>query len=814
MPPKSKAKRAQATKRDFPNLLFFCLYIVLNFFIAIGEFTQKVFISPYKFTKWSLGKVTFLRPKRGRGRPKKRDLTAPFRKANKIFTPIFIKAVRAFLTIIVRTGQIVGKTLLRFIVSISRAFSRVIRTIVRFILSFFTIRLRFFLLGFLVCFLVFSAIQVKTFVAALPSPRQIGSINYPLSTHIYDRNGRLLYEVYRDQNRTPIKLADLPPYVTKATIAFEDKDFYRHNGVSLYSGVLRALKENLLNKHLQGGSTITQQLVKSALLTPERSFQRKIKEIVLALWAERIYSKDQILEMYLNQVPYGGSSYGIEEASKTYLGKSARDLSLSEAALLAGLPQAPSIYSPFIDPQLAVSRRNQVLLDMEHQKYITHDQRMKAESEKLAIIPPRTLIKAPHFVFHVKSDLEQEFGTREIEEGGLKVTSTIDLDLQLEAEKILKEELAKVQNLQVSNGAILITRPSTGEILAMVGSADYFAAPSGAFNDTTALRQPGSSIKPLMYSLALEKNYTAATSIDDSPAVFRISDTEVYKPVNYDGKFHGRVPLRYALANSYNIPAVKVLNSIGVDQFVDHAKKMGITTWGDSSQYGLSLTLGGGEVKMTDMATAFGVFANAGYKVPVKDIIKLEDSKNEEVSMKPVEKTKVLDDGIAYIISDILSDNVARQQAFGPGNQLEISGHKVAVKTGTTDSKKDNWTIGYTPDFLVAVWVGNNDGTPMNPFLTSGVTGAAPIWHRVMEYVLNNYNKDGNNWFTKPSDIVEKSCYGGRVEYFLTGTENNAGCSSYGKPTPVPQKEQPTAQPTTPIIRENFYNRGRGKNKN
>lgn len=652
----------------------------------------------------------------------------------------------------------------------------------------FLIKAKYFFTGVFLTLIIISFYQSYLFIKNLPSPKNIGKINYQLSTHIYDRNGKLLYEIFRDANRTPIKLKDLPSYVIQATIAIEDKDFYQHNGVNLVGGILRAVKENLFNKgSIQGGSTITQQLVKSALLTPERTIERKIKEIILALWTEKIYTKDQILEMYFNQVSYGGAAYGIEEAAKTYFGKHAKDLNLEEAALLAGLPQAPSIYSPYNDPEAAKRRRNEVLEAMTKQGYIDKNLKFKIQNSKLEVLPPKNNILAPHFVFYAKNQLESDFGTKMIEEGGLKVVTTLDLEIQKQAEKILNEELEKIKYLNVSNGAILVTRPQTGEILAMVGSIDYFLEPWGAFNVTTALRQPGSSIKPIMYSLALQKGFTAATIIDDSPTSFQVPGSTPYKPVNYDGKFHGKVPLRYALANSYNIPAVKVLEKIGVDSFIDYAQKLGIISWQDKSRYGLSLALGGGEVRMIDMAKAFGVLANLGYKTDLNYYLKIEDSQGQLLKEILPYKIRVIDSSVAYIISDILSDNQARVWAFGPNSSLEIPGYKVAVKTGTTDNKKDNWTIGYTPDFLVAVWVGNNDGTPMNPYLTSGITGAAPIWNRIMSFLLKNYT-NGNHWYEKPDNVVEKYCFFGRKEYFIKGTENSVNCQT--------SLLQPTATPT------------------
>lgn len=728
-------------------ILFRALYLLISFFVSVGETTK--WIVATIFTAIVRSMIFFIQALKKLPR---RFTPLKFPKFH--FTPLrLLKVPRLFPT-----------------------------------LDFLSLKVRYFLLGSFITVTIVLFYQSYLFVKNLPNPASIGKVNYPLSSHIYDRNGKLLYEIYREQNRTPVSLKDLPPHVYQATIAIEDKDFYKHRGISFMSGMIRALKDTLIEKNLQGGSTITQQLVKSALLTPERTVQRKIKEIILALWTEQIFTKDQILEMYLNQVPYGGSSYGIEEASKVYFGKHAKELTLEESALLAGLPQAPSIYSPHVNPQLALIRRNEVLKAMKEQGYVDENSNVKAQNSKLEVVPVKTAIKAPHFVFYVKSELESLYGIKAVEEGGFRVTTSLDLDIQEESEKILREELEKIQNLNVTNGAILVTRPQTGEILAMVGSVDYFEQPSGAFNVTTAQRQPGSSIKPVMYSLALQKNYTAATIIDDSPVVFNISGSESYKPVNYDGKFHGKIPLRYALANSYNIPAVKVLSTIGVQNFINHASKMGITTWKDPSRYGLSLTLGGGEVRVLDMAQAFGVFANAGYKTDLTSFIKVEDVGGSVIREMNTYKVRVLDEGISYIISDILADNFARQWAFGPQSTLVVPGYQVAVKTGTTNDKKDNWTIGYTPDFLVAVWVGNNNNQPMNPYLTSGITGAAPIWNRVMGYVLKKYSS-GNNWYKKPDNLVEKTCYFGRKEYFLKGTEKNASCSEqlFGTtPTPTP----------------------------
>lgn len=670
--------------------------------------------------------------------------------------------------------------------------------------------------------LIFTILAIYFYIFyQLPTPLSLKDYKViPLSTHILDRNGKLLFEIFKDQKRTLVKVKDLPVHVKQATIAIEDKNFYKHSGISFVGGILRAVKDTLLKRRLQGGSTITQQLVKSALLTPERTIRRKLREIVLAFWTESIFKKDEILELYINQVPYGGSAYGIEEAAQTYFAKPAKSLSLTEAAFLAGLPQAPSLYSPYINPDLAQKRRNEVLKAMLAEKYIKKELYEKLSKEKLTIQPIKQNIKAPHFTFYVKSQLEELYGIKQVEEGGLQVTTTLDLDIQNQAEKILKEELEEIKNLKVSNGAVLVTRPPTGEILSMVGSVDYFASPSGAFNVTTALRQPGSSIKPLNYAIGLERKIvTAATLFLDIPTCFFAAGQPIkYCPNNYDGVFHGSSQLRFALGNSYNIPAVKMLAINGVENFVASSSAFTITTFKDSKNYGLSLTLGGGEVKMTEMAQAFSTFPNRGIPKKLNAILAVKNKKGEILYtykdpnfVKDVKKSlpspnffaiqgkRAVSPETAFIISHILLDNNARSSAFGPSSYLSIANKAVSVKTGTTDDKKDNWTIGYTPNFLAAVWVGNNDNTPMHPYLTSGVTGAAPIWNKVMTYVLKNQT---DLWPVRPQDVVgrqvcwdtgnlmnknpdgSESCKS-RFEYFIKGTESIANTSVEKSTIPV-----------------------------
>lgn len=668
----------------------------------------------------------------------------------------------------------------------------------------------------------------------LPSPASLKNFKAtPLSTHILDRNGKLLYQLYQKQKRSPIKVDDLPKYVGQASISIEDKNFYQHNGISIFGGMLRAVKDTLFRQQLQGGSTITQQLVKSALLTPERTIQRKIREIVLAIWTEKIFSKNEILELYLNQIPYGGAVYGIEEAAQRFFGKPAKKLTLAESAFLAGLPQAPSQYSPYNNPDLAVKRRNEVLKAMLEQKNIDKKTFDKAIKSKLVVKPFEEKIKAPHFVFYIKNILEQKYSTKEIEEGGLKITTTLDLNIQDEAEKILKEELEEVKELDVSNGAVLITRPPTGEILAMLGSVDYFATGSGTFNVITSDRQPGSSIKPINYAIGIERKLvTAATVFIDSPTCFAAAgQPKGYCPVNYDGNFHGPQGLRFSLGNSFNIPAVKMLALNGVENFVASASAFGINSFKDPKNYGLSLTLGGGEVKMTEMATAFSSFANRGVVKELNPILKIEDKFGKTLYKfeapnfisnvkKPlnypnflsIKGKKPISEDTAFIISHILLDDNARSASFGAGSQLVIPGHAVSVKTGTTDDKRDNWTIGYTPNFMTTVWVGNNDNTPMHPYLASGVTGAAPIWNRVMRMLLKN---QPDLWPIRPENVIGRQvCWdsgdlmgkkedgsencSSRFEYFIKGTEQSG--PHIFKQTVAITKDDKLAPPNWPEV--------------
>ncbi|OGE25537.1 hypothetical protein A3C26_02405 [Candidatus Daviesbacteria bacterium RIFCSPHIGHO2_02_FULL_39_12] len=671
----------------------------------------------------------------------------------------------------------------------------------------FLSRLSNYMLITVLSFLLLLFGAVIFFATQIPSPSDLTDRSIAASTKIYDRNNELLYDIYQNQNRTPIKLIDIPLYIRQATIAIEDKDFYSHSGFSI-PGIIRALFDLAVHRRIEGGSTLTQQLVKNALLSGERTMTRKLKEFILAVQVERAYSKDQILEMYLNEIPYGGTSYGIEAAANLYFGKSARDLNLSEAALLAGLPQRPSVYSPYgTKPELAKVRQKAVLRRMVEDGYITDDQSKQAADQPLSYRTSQSEIgfKAPHFVLYVKQKLIEQFGDKLVEQGGLRVTTTLDYKLQRWAEEIVKKEVDGLSSAKVGNGAAVVMDAKTGQILALVGSKDYFAdsAPEGCIegqgctfepnvNVALSLRQPGSATKPLAYSAALQKGYTANQVYMDVKTEFPGGDKPAYIPVNYDGQFRGPVQMRYALGNSYNIPAVKNLAMVGVQEVMELGYRMGLAEWEPTNEnvnsVGLSLTLGGREVRLLDLAAAFATLANKGSQNDTISILRVTDSKDKTLfEYRQTDGRKVLDPGIAFIISDILADNGARTAAFGSNSVLNIAGKTVAVKTGTTDEKRDNWAVGFTPSVVVGVWVGNNDNSQMSPAVASGMTGASSIWNKIMAQVLKD---KPNEPFEKPANITQMDVDGlmtgkphngspTRKEYFIAGTEPKGESSAY-----------------------------------
>lgn len=646
----------------------------------------------------------------------------------------------------------------------------------------------------LIIFTVFSFI---IFAKDLPSPTKLTARDSSLSTKIYDRHGKLLYDIYGDKNRALVRWDQLPPYVKDATIAIEDKDFYKHQGFSPI-GIGRAVFNILFFQRLQGGSTITQQVVKNTLLTSEQTITRKIKEFILAIQVERKYTKDEILQIYLNEVPYGGTAWGIEAAAQTYFGHEAKDLTLSEAVVLAGFPQRPSFYSPYgTNPRAYVSRAEDVVRRMREDGYITREQeeQIKQEIPNSKFSPDDRGINAPHFVFYIRELLASKYGEKLIEQGGLKVTTSLDLELQEKVQQIVAEEVEKVKDLKVGNGAVVVADPKNGQILAMVGSRDYFAKDyDGQVNVTLSLRQPGSALKPFTYVTVFKAGYTPAYVLMDVPTEFPGGEGQpMYKPVNYDGKYRGPQQVRFALGNSINIPAVKILALVGVKNMLRTAYDAGLKTLEPTdenlSRFGLSVTLGGGEVTLLELTNAYGTLASEGvYREPTP-ILKVEDRSGkvlEEYAAYEKEKSgrEVLGRDVTFLISHILSDNNARSAVFGSSSGLVIGGKTVAVKTGTTDDKRDNWAVGYTPSYVVGVWVGNNDNSPMDPKIASGVTGATPIWNRVMTTVLSGKT---NEDFKKPDNVIalEIDAFGGglpcrdfpkRSEYFIKGTEPMRDC--------------------------------------
>ncbi|MBI3971706.1 MAG: PBP1A family penicillin-binding protein [Chloroflexi bacterium] len=573
----------------------------------------------------------------------------------------------------------------------------------------------------------------------LPSPERITERIQFQSSKIYDRNGVLLYEVY-DPNkgrRTSVPIQEIPEHVKNAFLAAEDARFYHNPGIDV-QGIARAFRDNVASRgeRLSGGSTITQQLVKNTLLSDEKTLSRKVREAVLAIDISRRYSKDRILELYLNSVYFGNQAYGVQAAAEAYFGKSVQELDVAEAALLAGLIRSPSTTNPFENEPAAKAEQQRVLDLMARQGFLSPNEAKAAAAKPLQYNDKQYAeLKAPHFVLWIRNQFENnpKYGQRSLFERGLEVTTTLDIRLQEAAEQILRRHVAGLARFNAGNGALVALNPATGEILAMVGSADYAdKAIQGEVNVALAPRQPGSSIKPITYLAALQQGWTPATIIDDVETTF--PGNPPYRPRNYDGRFHGPVTVRTALANSYNIPAVKALQFAGVPAMMDLAKRLGITTLTDPRRYGLALTLGGGEVRLLELTSAYGVLANGGRRVEPVSILKVSDTRGNVLDEWPGPQPQpVADARHAYLLTSILSDNAARTPAFGATSPLRLS-RPAAVKTGTTDDFRDNWTVGYTSQLVVGVWVGNADNSPMRG--TTGLTGAAPIWHDFMEFAL------------------------------------------------------------------------------
>ncbi|HQB18734.1 MAG TPA: transglycosylase domain-containing protein [Candidatus Pacearchaeota archaeon] len=588
------------------------------------------------------------------------------------------------------------------------------------------------------------------FTKDLPRPEVFTEAQLNLSTKIYDRSGKVvLSNIYGEEKRTYVPLSDISIHMQKAVIATEDANFYNHIGID-FGGIARAIKLGLSTQSLNvpGGSTITQQLIRSTFLIPEKSIERKVKEIVLSLELDRKYSKDQILEWYLNQVPFGVNIYGVEEAAQTYFQKHAKDLTIEESALLAATVQAPSFYSPYgKNIEALMDRKNYVLDRMALVGYISEEQRDKAKEVELSFSDrPKTL--AFHFVEYVKQQIESMYGPTFLETKGLRIYTTLDWELQKASEEIIKEGVASnINRFGAYNSAAISIDHKTGQILSMVGSADPWGKPLPegcdpatnckfvpAFNVATqGKRQPGSSFKPFVYAEAFRKGFSDQTIVIDELTNFGMWGGEYYIPRNYDGLFRGPVTLRNALAQSLNVPAVKVLNSLaGLNDSINLAKKMGITTLDKPpSYYGLSLVLGGGEVYLIDMVSAYGVFANGGYRIEPSAILKIEDANGNIIYENKNTPRKVLETSVCEMITDILSDNDARAPIFGYYSNLRFDNYKVFVKTGTTQLNVDGWTVGCTKDTCVGVWSGNNDNTPM--YGGVGESASGPQWRKIIE---------------------------------------------------------------------------------
>ncbi|MEK7076474.1 MAG: transglycosylase domain-containing protein [Patescibacteria group bacterium] len=635
----------------------------------------------------------------------------------------------------------------------------------------------FFVVGTIILLSFFLYLQ-----RTLPDPGSIATRKVGESTKIYDRTGEvLLYDIHGEEKRTIIPWEQIPDTIKEATLASEDSDFYNHKGLDM-KGIARAFFKDIVNLGVsQGGSTITQQLVKKALLGDERTISRKIKEAVLAIEIERKFTKDQILWMYLNQIPYGSNAYGIEAAAKEFFGKKASQLTLAEAAAIASVTKAPSYYSPFgnhVNELLAI--KNSILTKMKGLGFISDAEYQTALAQKLEFKSSDESIQAPHFVIMVKEYLSAKYGESAVENGGFKIITTLDSNLQNIAEETVSKyaEINK-EKYKATNAALVAIDPKTGDLLALVGSKDYFnIADEGNFNVAIANRQPGSAFKPFAYAAALGKGYPDDTAVFDLKTEFNPNcepdssqekdpyGVDCYHPQNYDGKYRGPVTFRQGLAQSLNVPSVKVLYLAGINNTMDLAEKMGITTLGDKSRFGLSLVLGGAEVKLVDLVSAYGVFANEGMRNPWSFIQKIESSNGSILEEKNNKPERVLEPQIARLINNMLSDNSARAPIFGYSSSLYFPGRDVAAKTGTTQENRDAWVVGYTPSLATGVWTGNNKNESMTKE-GAGISASGPMWHEFMTKALNTMP---NEKFTNPDPVTaNKAMLDGNYTYLRDG---------------------------------------------
>jgi len=647
----------------------------------------------------------------------------------------------------------------------------------------------------IILFLIALALFISI-IKDLPRPERFTEGIIYQSTKIYDRTGEiLLYEISGEEKRTLIPLEKVPQSLVNTIIATEDKNFFKHEGVDVKAIARAVLYDLKIKKPVQGASTITQQLIRSYFLTQNKTIKRKTREIILSLELERRYDKEKILEWYLNLIPFGSNLYGVESASQTFLGKSVSEISLAESAVLTAMIKMPSYYSPYgSHKNELMERKNYVLRRSFEENYISREEMEEAQKKEIVFQPQKTTIQAPHFVMFVKEKLEKKYGRNFLNERGLKIITTIDMDIQKEAGRIVKNKAKEIEKFNAFNASLLAVNPQTGEIIAMVGSKDFFeeSQPEGCqsgidckfdpqVNTTLSLRQPGSSIKPFIYALAFKKGFTPNSIVWDvktefnpnCPAEanreFSENNSKCYHPQNYDNRYVGPVNLRLALAQSRNIPSVKVLYLTGLTEVLDFIYNFGLKTLTDKNRYGLSLVLGGGEVRLLEMVMGYSVFANDGSMNPLKYIKRIEDVGGKIIEKNTNEEIKIIPSQIAREINDILSDNQARAPMFGVNSYLKLNNYEAAAKTGTTQSYRDAWLIGYTPQLVTGVWVGNNDNTPMNK--KPAVLLAGPIWNEFMNKVLDKFPKEN---FKKPEKrIVENPILNGELKenhsilYFL-----------------------------------------------
>ena len=644
----------------------------------------------------------------------------------------------------------------------------------------------FILLSASFCLIIAGLFFIWISTISIPDFNSLSERRIAESTKIYDRTGEvLLYDVHQNIKRTVVSFNEISRFIKNTTVAIEDDKFYEHFGVRPIATFRAVFIQPLRGKGVQGGSTITQQVVKNSLLTNERRISRKLKEWILAIKLEQILTKDEILTLYLNEAPYGGNIYGIEEASRAFFGKSANEINLVESAYLAALPKAPTYYSPYGNNRDKLDeRKNLVLKRMLELNFISkkeYEDALKKEVEFLQ--KDKYGIRAPHFVTWVQDYLVKKYGEKTVQEGGLKIITTLDYSLQQKAEEIVaKFGEINEKKFNANNAGMVGIDPKTGQVLVMVGSRNYFdVEKEGNFNVTLAHRQPGSAFKPFVYASALSKGYTPETVVFDLKTQFQttcdsegrplyseIDPNDCYTPKNYDGVYRGPVTFRDALAQSINVPAIKALYLSGIQNALNLSRNMGINSLGDSDIYGLTLVLGGGEVSLLDITSAYGVFANKGIRNKYVNILKVEDKDGNILEeFKPSPK-QVIPKNVAIQISDILSDNKARTPAFGSSSPLYFPGRDVAAKTGTTNDYRDAWTIGYTPSFALGVWVGNNDNSSMEKKVAGFIV--TPMWNMFMNEILKKYPDEKFEKIPKDTDFetkpVLRGIWKGNVQYF------------------------------------------------